>query len=83
MDAQLCFTQAVIFIHKYINQLKMKPDPSISLRNTFPMKFIVYNFYPFITSFCCYHLFTNTNDICNDNQMGDNFFTVDPYTREK
>ena len=31
IDAQLCFLLAVIFIHKHMNQLKMKPVPSISL----------------------------------------------------
>ena len=40
INAQLCFLLAVIFIHKHMNQLKMKPAPSISLWKAFPMKFI-------------------------------------------
>lgn len=49
IDAQLCFLLAVIFIHKNMNQLKIKPAPSISLWKAFPMKFIIHNYY---SDFC-------------------------------
>lgn len=76
IDVQLCSILAVIVIHKYMNQLKMKPDLSFSLINVFPMKFIIYNYLSrFITYFCCFHWFANMN-ICNDNQVGNIFFLL-------
>ena len=72
IDAQLCFLLAVIFIHKNMNQLKIKPAPSISLRKAFPMKFIIHNYYlsRFMSYFYSLHpLFTSTNNICYNNQI--------------
>lgn len=60
----------------------MKSGPSTSLKIAFPMKFIVYNFYPYYKNYVCYyHLFIDIN-MYNENQIVITILTVDPYTKK-